>query len=169
MPSAQSSQEPLDPGSLSRWHLLSIPLRANSVHVSACVTLMLTLNGQHWPIFQGRKWELRVQRHVQGHIAKALQRGERTPARAASTRSFHDTPCFKHTLSCFQSLASCSPPPFLLLPCHLCEAWGKPGADGDLSPFPKETHLLRSQLQQPWLETKRTFCEWIHTGLPSTP
>lgn len=45
-----------------------------------------------------------------------------------------------------------------------------PGPRGrcDSSPFPKQTHLLRSQLQQSWLETKRTWCEWIHTGLPFT-
>lgn len=32
--------------------------------------------------------------------------------------------------------------------------------------FLVDTHLLPPQLQKPWLETKRTFCEWIHTAAP---
>lgn len=33
------------------------------------------------------------------------------------------------------------------------------GTDGDFNLFHKETHLLRSRLRQPCLETERTFCE----------
>ena len=70
-----------------------------------------------------------------------------------------------------------------LLPHHGQEAWGRLGqVQGQLLPRsqglgtdkgelgPAETHLRPPQLQQPWLETKRTFCEWTYTGHhPSTP
>lgn len=99
--------------------------------------------------------ELRgIQRNPQGHAAHALQK------RDAYSHPLPDPPGLP--VSCFQSLASRSSPS------HLREAWGKPGQaqgrwlpksqslgiDGNLSPFPKETYLLRSQLRQPWLETK---------------
>lgn len=76
---SQTHQKPPAPGHCAGGISFAPLLYSISVPVSSCVTLTLTR-------MRGRGRELRVRRHVHGHTASAPQRGDWTPARAASTR-----------------------------------------------------------------------------------
>ena len=115
-------------------------------------------------MFFMRKSELRgFQSHIQGHTVKGLQETW-APVGGCLHTSFHGNSSFS-----FQCL----------LPYHGQEAWGRLGqvrgqyqglGTDKGKPGLAETHLRPPQLRQPWLETKRTFCELIYTGHhPSTP